>query len=233
MSKGPGGNDLGGLAELAAVMMDGAQRRTDLIAQNVSNMHTPAYRAARLFARMIDPRDPVPIDVRGDALVGTAVLKGTGNPLDIATDSGASLMLKGPDGLVSSRSAQLLVDGDGRLVDTLGRALQAEGGGDLVVGSGAIEFLTDGTVLVGGQAEGKVGLFSAADAKSGGVADALSPARAGVLHVGAVVTSDVDLGSEMAELTKAARQAETGARIFSIADDILGQASSRLGDLSK
>jgi flagellar basal-body rod protein FlgF len=230
-------------------MMRDAQHRVDVTAGNVTNMATPGYRAQRVFSQVFDLRQALPEAVVEEVVGDRSALKSTGNPLDIATDSGTVLRLRSADGYVQSRSAQLHQDGDGLLIDGQGRVLQAEGGGDLNIGSGTPQILKDGTVLVAGQAVGKIGLFDAIDAQDSAVARAArghggaghgagrahagGAAEVGTIHTGMLVSADVDLGAEMVELTKASRQAETGSRVFSVYDDLLGAATSKLGDLGK
>jgi len=242
-------HSLAGLAELAAVMMGGAQRRLDVTAENVTNMSTPAYRSRRVFAQIFDLRQGLPTDVVALVGEGDAALKATGNQLDIATDVSATLMLRSGNSLIRARAAQLHQDADGLLVDGQGRVLQAEGGGDLNVGAGTPQILKDGTVLVSGQPVGKIGLFAAPAAQDGpgagvnvsghsrmsrgGRGHGAQLTDGGTLHTGMLVAADVDLGAEMVELTKASRQAETGARVFSVYDDLLGAASNKLGELGK
>jgi flagellar basal body rod protein FlgG len=230
-------------------MMDSAQRRVDVTAQNVANMATPAYRSRRIFAQVLDLRQALPCDVVELASGDAAALKATGNPLDIATDPGTVLKLRSGAGYEQTRAAQLHQNADGFLVDGEGRVLQAEGGGDLVANGGTPQILKDGTVLVAGQAVAKVGLFlesgeqdvlgaTGRASANGGMHGARKTASVrggdgGVVHTGMLVAADVDLGAQMVELTKASRLAETGARVFSVYDDLLGAASSKLGELAK
>ena len=209
---GQGGLEFsGGLAELAAVMMGASQRRVDVISENVANMSTPAFRSRRVFSQVFDARQALPVDfVALDADNG-ASLKATGNPLDIATDVDTSLSLRSGSEFVQTRSAQLHQTDQGLLVDSLGRVLQADGGGDLNVGTGTAQILKDGTVLVGGQAVGKVGLFKADEARggtegrshteraTGGHLKSARPAQNGTLRTGMLVSADVDLGAEMVD----------------------------------
>lgn len=230
---------MAGLAELATVMMEAAQRRVDVTAENVSNLSTPAFHSRRVYAQIVDLRQPVPTEVVKLAGAGAAALKSTGNPLDIATDANSLLLLRSGNSFVQARSAQLHRDADGRLVDTQQRVLQSDGGGDLTLRGGVPVILKDGTVEIDGQAEGKIGLFKPAENPGGratqidSIAQIPDSAEGGVLYQGSVVASDVDLGAEMIELTKAGRQAETGARVFSVYDDLLGQAASKLGDFGR
>lgn len=220
------------LAELAAVMMRGAQNRVDVTASNVTNLNTTSYRTHRLFSQVLDARHAVPVDMEALAVNGTAAIRQTGNPLDIATDPDAVILLRTGTRTEQSRSAQLHRDADGLLVDSLGRVLQSEGGGDVSVGQGNLTILKDGTVTSNGQAVAKIGLFKplAGDMEGRAVP---APADGAKLHSGATVGSDVDLGVEMVELTKASRLAETGAKVFSVYDDLLGAAATKLGEMPR
>ena len=138
-------------------------------------------------------------------------------------------------------SAQLRRDSEGRLTDSLGRILQAAGGGDIVISANNPVILKDGTMLVGGQPEARVGLFASASevrrAGNGeqGISAGSLPniADDAVVHQGMVVPSDVDLASEMVALTQAGRTAETGAKLFQIYDDLLGRVATKMGDIAQ
>lgn len=234
-----------GLAEIASVMMSGAERRIDVSARNVSNMNTPGFQSGRVFSSLLEGSASLPSDTIGIAGQGkTGALKTTGNPLDLATDRGSVLMFRSGSSFYASRCGQLRRDVDGHLVDGRGGYLQASGGGDVTIGAGIPRMLGDGTVLIDGQAEGRIGLFDAgklATSDSGGsqmqggdLAASLTEAGAngsGLLHQGAIVPSNVDLSAEMVELTRASRQAEAGARLFQVYDDLLGKAATKLAEM--
>jgi flagellar basal-body rod protein FlgG len=151
-------------------------------------------------------------------------------------------MLREGDRFYATRSVQLRRDGEGRLVDGAGRFLQASGGGDVAIGAGTPEILRDGTVLIGGQPEARIGLFKTPNALAE-LAPGATPATeelstdlpeeatAGAIYQGMVTASNVDLGQEMVELTRASRIAETGARVFQVYDDLLGKAATKLGEI--
>jgi flagellar basal body rod protein FlgG len=122
-------------------------------------------------------------------------------------------------------------DPDGRLTDLTGKALQATGGGDILTGPGVPTILGDGTILIDGQAVGRIGIFQAN--RTDTAIDDL-PEEVGEANVrqGFVVPSTVDPAVEMVELTKAGRLAETGARVFQIQDDLIGQVTAKLGGAS-
>lgn len=226
---------MAGLAELAAVMMDVSQRRIETTATNVSNINTPGFRARRVFQTLLDQGSALPAARVGLPRSSTPpAFKQTGNPLDVAVFPPASLLLRAGDTLFPASSAQLRRDEEGRLIDGMGRALQAADGGDLVIGAGTANILRDGTVLVDGQPEARIGVFALGAAMAGAQALPVGspPAIAAdaIIRQGGVIASDVDLAAEMVELTQAGRGAETGARIFQIYDELLGKAASVLGE---
>lgn len=221
---------MSGLAEIAATMIVGAERHIDVSAANVSNMSTPGYRAHRIFSETLDTRSALPVSHEVTVRpVSSLAMTQTDAPLDFATDASSVLALRGPLGLIYSRSAQLQRDGDGRLVDSQGRALQSVDGGDLVISPGAPAVLANGTVVIEGQAQGRIGLFDAATLGAGDP----EPASSGTVKQGMVVGSDVELGDEMLELNKASRMAETGAKLFQLYDDLLAKTASQLGSIAR
>lgn len=222
-----------GIAEIASIMITSAERRIDVAAVNVSNLSTPGYRTRRVFADLVGSAAGLPI-IREIAVASDSspTMTQTGNPLDFATDAGSVLALRSPSGIQFSRAAQLQRTADGHLVDSEGRALQSGEGGDLIVSSGTPTVTDEGVVLVGGQPEGRIGLFdvSLAGASVVQVPDARSE---GTIKQGMVVGSDVELSDEMLELNKASRMAETGARVFQIYDDLLAKTASQSGQMAR
>lgn len=229
-----------GLAEIATIMLTGAQHRIDATARNISNMNTPGFRSERVFSVLLDQVEGLPVDRSGvlrDS--NSAPLMQTGNPLDIAASGGTVLLMRGANGYYVTRTAAMRRDAEGRLVDGRGGVLQSVGGGDVTIDPGAVQILADGTVLVDGAAQGRIGLLDAPPA--GTAASAHSPTTlvaasnlgpASGLHQGALVPSNVDLGQEMVELTKAGKQAEAAARLFQIYDDLLGRAATKFGEMN-
>ena len=246
------GFQVAGLAELAIAAIRTSQDRIEVIANNVVNLNTPGFRGRRVFQHVLDARAPANRDfVLPDAVPETRValsarsgatplLRDTGRSLDLAVTGDAWLLLREGDRLIPMSSAQLHRDANSRLVDDRGRALQGAGGGDIVVSSDGPSILPDGTILVGGQPEGRIGLFASdgSDAESlnlqgGSIGDEFPDVSDdAILRQGAIIPSNVDLGAEMIALTEASRMAESGARMFRVYDDLLGSVASKLGSLS-
>lgn len=231
---------MAGISDIAESLLISSQRRIDLTSVNVSNINTPGFRSQRAFQRIVDARQALPAvltsQMRG---VEAGALKSTGNPLDIAMTGGGSMLVRSGERLVPVVSGQFHRDADGRLVDGGGHALQASGGGDVVVSGDAPVLLKDGTILINGQAESRIGAFLASSAISEGVGPSAAAgilpdhAEDAVLHQGVIIPSNVDVGAEMVEITRAARAAETGARIFQIYDDLIARVASKLGEVGR
>lgn len=231
---------MAGLSDLAASMLAASQGRLEVVANNVSNIGTPGFRSRKVFQQVMDGRQALPVvSARQGGAAVDAALKITGNPLDIAITGGAALLLREGDRLVPAFSGQFHRAADGRLADATGRVLQAAGGGDLVVSGAAPVLLKDGTLLVGGQAEARIGAFALdpSDPEGHGFSADVGalPAEAdgAALHQGMTIPSDVDLGTEIVEMTRAARMAETGARVFQVYDDLMGRVASKLGEVGR
>jgi flagellar basal-body rod protein FlgF len=232
------GGKMTGFSDLATSLLISAQQRLDVTARNVSNLSTPGYLSRKTFQRTMDVRHELPVVlVSQPDSAKTATLKVTGNPLDIAITGGGALLVRDGETLVSIISGQFSRDGDGRLIDTAGRALQSTGGGDIILSGDAPSILQDGTILIDGQAEARIGAFATSrsgvaevDPASGEVPDA---AEGSVLHQGMSIPSDVDLAAEMIEVARAAQMAQTGARIFQIYDDLMGRVTSKIGESAR
>lgn len=220
---------MAGLAELSAAMMVGAERRIDVTAANIANISTPGFRASRVFASVLDNRAAIPSEliVRGSGT--TTALRATGNPLDIASDAASLFLLRSGGQTLLTRSVQLRRDADGRLIDVQGRAIQAYDGGDVIVGQGKVSVLPDGVVLVDGQPEARIGLFSTG-VRNGDDTSSANLNDRGQVYSGMIAPSDVDLANEMTEMTRAGRLAETGARVFQIYDDLMSQVTRKFAE---
>jgi flagellar basal-body rod protein FlgG len=156
---------------------------------------------------------------------------------DMALSGDGFFELRAGDRTIYSRQGQFRLTADGTLVTPLGHVLQQQGGGDLVLANAAVTILEDGTVLDDGRPVARIALAApdrleamipvgasafAADASSMHASDA-------VVRQGMTESSNVSLSEEMVAMTSVARQAETGARLVQVYDDLLARAISTLG----
>ena len=229
------------LIATASALMSASERRVEVIANNIANVSTPGYRRqvsyAESFTSALGLGATVPqIRTRTDESEGR--LTATNNPMDVAISGEGFFQLRGEGGFVYSRHGQFRHSDDGTLVDAHGRVVQQTDGGDLLLDSAEVEILVDGTVVSDERPIGRIALFAAAD---GAVAEPLSGTTFAIadaalrevedpqLRQGMVETSNVVLGDEMVTMMAAMRQAETGARLATTYDELMGRAITTLG----
>ncbi|HEX8232323.1 MAG TPA: flagellar hook basal-body protein [Caulobacteraceae bacterium] len=231
---------MGGILEIGSAVISLAQQRAELTAQNVANMATPGYKARRPaagpvgFAALAGAADPALVpSMNGD--VGKTI--STGGPSDLALTGEGYFVVRSENQVFYTRNGQFQRDGEGRLMLANRYALQMAGGGDLVVKT-SLQVTSDGTVLDGGQAVGKLAVVKAADLR------ALTPADGGMFTApegaveelpnpavlqGFIEASNVSTGDEMVALMEALRRAETGQRLINLYDDLMGRAITAFG----
>lgn len=206
-------------------------------AHNISNIATPGFKRRIDFSELL---------IGGDASAsqGRAVdfsagkLVETGNPYDLAMAGGGFFTVRlTSDEIIYTRNGQFSRDAQGRMVDARGGVLQADGD-DLVLKGGRLEVLADGAVLEDGQPVGRLDLVDMTDptravpTDGGGFAmpgDAVEPAKSAQVRQGAFEMSNVTTAAEMVSMMAALRRAETGQRLVTVYDDLMGRALSTFG----
>lgn len=153
---------MNGAFYIGATGLDAQQRALDVIANNITNMNTPAFRrsATSFTTLMSTPRtaDDLPLaeadgstGMSGVRIASTShdwtpgEIRKTGNAMDVALNGDGFIELMGPSGqLLLSRGGTLKIDGDGYLADATGNRLRA----NISVPDGAsgLTIATDGTV---------------------------------------------------------------------------------------
>jgi flagellar basal-body rod protein FlgG len=116
--------------------------------------------------------------------------------------------------------------------------LQQAGGGDLTLERAAVKILADGTVLDQDRPVARIGLYAAGEGApaqplAGSLfaipEDSVEEAAGGQLRQGMTEASNVSLGDEMVTMMAALRQAEGGARLVQLYDDLMGKAITAFG----
>jgi flagellar basal-body rod protein FlgG len=235
----PGG-EMSGLVESALAILSGSAHRTRVASENVGNMMTPGYKARVAFPSL--PGESLSgVDAQGSEIVKFAqgAMRSTGNALDLAIEGSGFFVVATDQGqLLYTRQGHFQRDSDGRIVTAGGHALQQVGGGDLIVESARPEITADGTVLAEGRPIGRIALATAQTpsqltAVSGSMfaaSDAnMVEAESAGIRQGMLEGSNVALGDEMLALMGATRQAETGARLVQVYDELMGRAFTTLG----
>jgi flagellar basal-body rod protein FlgG len=232
---------MAGLVEAATAIMSGAERRLETIANNIANVSTPGFKRQMSFsealsgARAGGAAGLPSLSQRTDLTQGR--MSSTGNPLDLAIGGPGFFQLRAGDKIVYSRQGQFRLAGDGTVVNAQGYVLQQAGGGDLVLERASVEILADGNVIDGGRPVGRIAVVAPGpDSKPAALGGSVFELPGGgeevaapELRQGMVEASNVSMGDEMTGMMGTLRQAEVGARLVQVYDDLLGRAISSFG----
>jgi flagellar basal body rod protein FlgG len=96
------------------------ERKQDIVANNLANVSTGAFKAQQVFARLMDGARPA-AETTSDLTVGT--LRETGAPLDLAIDGPGFFVASTSLGERYTRGGSLHLDATHHLVDADGRQL--------------------------------------------------------------------------------------------------------------
>lgn len=188
------------------------------VSENVGNVSTPGYKRGVAYRAM-----QAALDTDGVAATWhdrtQGKLQATGAPLDLAIEGEGAFELRDGERMVAARIGQFHRMDDGRLADGRGRIVQDMGGGDVVLPRDDVTILSDGTVLDGQRPVARIALRS----ENGGEAEGA------MLRQGMVEASNVALGDEMLAMMTAMREAEGGARLVQVYDELMGRALTTLG----
>jgi flagellar basal-body rod protein FlgG len=222
-------------------MLSRAFERTEISAQNLSNMTTPGYKAVRGFADLASdpPTGSSAAANREESLIDFAPgqMQNTGAPFDLAISGSGFFVVRSDQQTFYTRDGQFSRGADGKLVTSGGLALQSSSGGDVVVSQNNPQILPDGTVLENGQPVARIGIVDFSDPA------ALRPEGAGLfaaspddattasaqIHQGMLETSNVSTADEMISIMAALRSAESGQKIVQTYDDLMAQAINAFG----
>jgi flagellar basal-body rod protein FlgF len=141
------------------------RRELEVIANNVANLSTPAYKAKSVsFASTIQQVPGPDIAFVADEAVRRDFDQGpllvTGNALDVAVQGEGFFPVETPDGVRYTRAGRFLVDADSQLVTSQGFAVLGFGGQPVTIpfDDGDIVVARDGTIST---ASGTVGRLEA------------------------------------------------------------------------
>lgn len=231
---------MGGLLDIASVILTDATRRVEINAHNVANIPTAGYKRRIAFSDVLAVS---PEQVGGQARLSAysdlseGKLIETGNPLDTAILGAGFFVVRSDNQTFYTRHGSFRRGADGRLLTVEGLALQARGGGDIVVRSTDLAITPDGMVLDGGEAVARLALVTFPDptaltpVEGGRFAAGVDGAPADTTQVrpGALEASNVSSGDEMVAMMEALRRAESGQRLVNVYDDLMGRVLSTLG----
>lgn len=164
------------------------QRQMDVIANNMANLSTPAFKGEQMvFSQyVVQPAGTEPLAFVED--VGTVrdlrqgPISKTGNPLDLALQGSGYFAVQTPLGTRYTRNGHFTLDGQGQLVTSQGYPVQGDGGQPIAIPTDAtdITIAPDGTISVkqpGTTAQAQVGKIQMVDFA---VPQAVTPAANGL-----------------------------------------------------
>jgi flagellar basal-body rod protein FlgF len=235
----------------AAAALHFYERRQQAIANNLANVSTSGFKQERVFGRMVD--DAVAAaDAMTDRSQGD--ITPTSNPLDIAVQGDAFLVVQTPDGERLTRGGSLRLDDQRRLVTQQGHLVLGDRG-PISLPLGDIGISRDGTITVQPPATGESrDGRSRASARVNAAVLRLEtvPANAVLQHMGggmfmpdaarqavplaqrqimqgAIEASNVNAIESMTEMIDTVRAYADVQKSITVLDDIRGIAANQIG----
>jgi flagellar basal-body rod protein FlgG len=211
----------------AAAGMEAQQQRLDSIANDISNIDTPGYESERvgfedLLYNAAAPTQGSGVTVGAGAqavTLGPSQVAGsvepTGEPLDVAINGNAYFEVKEPGGTTAlTRNGQFQLDSKGQLTTGSGLIVQPPITVPAGVQPGDITIAGDGTVSANGTTLGKIALVTVAAPEQlvpegdsllmpSAASGSAKPTTGASLLQGSLNGSNVDLASELTQMTDA------------------------------
>ena len=224
------------------------QRHMDILANNVANMNSTAFRGERpLFQEfLVTAEDGSTTSYVEDVGLlrntGPGTIKQTSNTLDVAISGEGFFVVDTPEGPRYTRNGNWRLDGFGQIVVARGNPLVDDAGLPIVVepGDGPITIRADGTVLSEAGPIGQVQVVSFEDEQAlqkmgGGLFDAgeqiAQPATDFSVLQGMLETSNVNGVVEMTLMMEVANAYRTTAQMTSTSDELRRRAIQTIGQV--
>lgn len=123
--------------------------RQQAVANNLANVSTDGFKAERVFARILNDADPIPVtDAASDFRSGT--FRVTGQPLDLALEGDGFFVVRTPEGERLTRGGSFQLDQENRIIDSSGNPILGDSG-PIVAPTDTIEIDRFGIVRAGGE----------------------------------------------------------------------------------
>jgi flagellar basal-body rod protein FlgF len=227
-----------------------AYRSMDVIANNLANLSTPAFKREAVEFQQYVEQEPPSEDQTGPQTVtmvqDVGVLRDmsegridvTNAPLDLAVNGTGYFVVQTPNGNQYTRNGHFTLDGQGQIVTEDGQPLMGEGGPISVTpNDGDIHISADGTVSGKNGQIGKVQLVSFADQtamqKEGAslysTTQAPTTATGATIQQGALEASNVEPVVEISHMLDVLRAYEATANLAQTQDNMSLNAIDKLG----
>lgn len=231
---------------LTGAAMISAQARQEALVNNIANSSTPGYKAAHVFADVLED-----IGQGGTAAIrsmergkhqfidfGQGVLRPTGRELDFALNGEGFFVVLAPEGERFTRNGNFTLDEEGTLINQDGYAVSSEGG-PITLDTPAFTMNDAGEILIDGEAIGKLlvknfsnpeglmreggGLFAARDGISLSETDPTAKVSQGYLE-----ESNANGSKEMMRMMALLKQFEAAGHAMKLQTSTLRRAANEL-----
>jgi flagellar basal-body rod protein FlgF len=229
-----------------------AMRSMEVIANNLANLSTPAYkREAVQFQQYIEPVPASEADGGGTVNVSFVLDHGTvrdlsegrieitDSPYDLALSGGGYFVVQTPQGERYTRNGHFTLDSSGRLVTTDGYPVQGEGGDVTIqIEDGDLQVASDGMMSTTTQQIGKLRIVRFNDElalqKAGASlykanGQAAQAAENVTVHQGAIEKSNVEPVLEITHMIDVMRAYQASASLTQSGQDLMAKAIEKLG----
>lgn len=227
---------MSGIIDIATAILSNAERRLEIVSNNISNSATPGFKTQSSFQDMLSTSE-TGSKISSTVDFSAGKLSSTNSPLDIAITGSGFFQYRMGNDVYYSRQGQLSTDIEGRMVSPQGLFLQSTSGNDIVLSQQEIELTANGAILENGLPIASIGVFDL-------TSDTLKPTNGSFftttqsnidiverphLQQGMLETANVELADEMLIMMEAVRMSETGSRLVQLYDTLLGQSISTFG----
>jgi flagellar basal-body rod protein FlgF len=154
------------LGMMAASGLRSRMDSLDLLANNLANAATGGYKSDGEFYSLYSTQSGDGVDASHSTMpvvektwtdFSQGVLRGTGNPTDLALSGNGLFAVNGPSGVLYTRNGSLRLSTTGQLVTAEGYSVRGQGGGGIQVDPAKeFEVSEDGTVRQAGQTLGQL-----------------------------------------------------------------------------
>ncbi|MBV9863571.1 MAG: flagellar basal-body rod protein FlgF [Alphaproteobacteria bacterium] len=220
-------------------------RQMDMVANNIANASTPAFKTERvLFRKYVGTSASGETDFVEDAASYRDTRQGplnrTGNNLDVAIDGNGYLAVSTPEGERYTRNGHLQLGADGTLVTNSGHPVLGDDGQPLTLPAGAsnVTITTDGTVSTKTGPVGKIRLVAFDDAQAEIGADGLyvsnadpAPATGATLRQGMIEESNVQPVIELTRMLNISRSYSAAVEMINGENDRIKNAIDKLSKI--
>jgi len=226
---------LKGIAETAR-MLSYYTRMQEVVANNLANANTDAFKVDRITARLLLGEDsPIPVQ-ETDFQQGT--LRETGRTLDLALDGDGFFVVQSENGERLTRGGSFRLDTGGQLIDSQGAPVLGKEGPIMIAG-GVVEILRDGAVMVDGAmvdalrietVDDMPGLMKEGTGRyvAAGATAPVDPGDAMVMQ-GCVEEANMDPVTSMVELVKIQHAYKANVDVLQALDEVMSSIANDVG----